>query len=61
MSNQTKAREEGAEYADYRFSLQIQVFLSGEVQENLSLFRRPHYAAKLVTSLMGQSLDPSKD
>ena len=39
----------------------FKVFLSGEVQENLSLFRRPHYAAKLVTSPMGQSLDPSKD
>jgi hypothetical protein len=37
MSNQTKAREEGAEHADYRFSLEVQVFLSGEVQENLSL------------------------
>jgi hypothetical protein len=33
-----RARRKRAGHADYRFSLAIQFFFSGEVQENLSLF-----------------------
>src|SRR5512147_912946 len=58
--NHRKAREKGAEHADYRFSLECNLFSLGEVRRTVSLFAlKQFHAAKWAASSGEHSLDPS--